>query len=138
MLNIFLFQPFRIEKSTPTDSISTYYLVYHMDLDHYRPGFIVYTDHIALMTSDGKTTHLIAGNSTQEGYREGVGAEARFIYIAGFAQISEKFVVVVDSGNHCLRLINRSTNKTSVFSGQCESPVDTRMVVQVDSTVPGL
>ena len=92
-----------------------------MQLDRYRPGFIVYNDYSALMTSDGATTHLIAGNSTQEGYREGVGAEARFYPITGFAQISEELVVVADSDNHCLRLIDRSTNKTSVFSGQCKS-----------------
>ena len=79
-----------------------------MELDRYRPGFIVYTDKHALMTSDGTTTHLIAGNSTQEGYREGVGAEARFYYIRGFAQISEKIVVVADRYNHCLRRLDRS------------------------------
>ena len=93
-----------------------------MELDRNRPGSLLYTENTALMTYDGTTTHLIAGSSTQSGYREGVGAEARFYYIPGFAQISEKLVVVADSGNHCLRLINRSTNKTSVFSGQCESP----------------
>ena len=121
MLKIFLFQPFRIEKSTPTDFISTSYFVYHMELDRYRPGFIIYTYEHALMTSDGTTTHLIAGSSTQEGYREGEGAEARFGTITGFAQISEKLVVVADRSNDCMRLIDRTTNKTSVFSGQCES-----------------
>ena len=77
------FDYFRIEKSSPTDIISTSDYVYHMDLDRYRPGFIVYTEKPALMTSDGTTTHLIAGNSTQYGYREGVGAEARFSYNKG-------------------------------------------------------
>ena len=90
-----------------------------MELDRYRPGFIVYTDKHALMTSDGTTTHLIAGNSTQEGYREGVGAEARFYTIAGFAQISEKLVIVADYLNSCLRLIDRTNNNTSEFSGLC-------------------
>ena len=92
-----------------------------MELDRYRPGYLLYTEETALMTSDGTTTHLIAGNSTKYGYREGVGDEARFTYIYGFAQISEKLVVVADSNNNCLRLIDRSTNKTSVFSGLCES-----------------
>ena len=90
-----------------------------MELDRYRPGFIVYTDKHALMTSDGTTTHLIAGNSTQEGYREGVGAEARFYDIGGFTQILDKLVVVADSSNHCMRLIDRTTNNTSLLSGQC-------------------
>ena len=121
MLKIFLFQPFRIEKSTPTDFISTSAEVYHIELDHYRPGYLVYSDSFALMTGDGTTTHLIAGSSTQGGYREGVGADARFFLMQGFAQISEKFVVVADTANDCLRLIDRTTNKTSAFSGQCQS-----------------
>ena len=121
MLKLFLFQPFRIEKSTPTDFISTSYLVYHMELDRYRPGFIVYTHKYTLMTSDGTTTYLIAGNSAQGGYREGVGADARFYRITGFAQITEKLVVVADVNNHCMRRIDRATNNTSVFSGQCKS-----------------
>ena len=121
MLKIFLFQPFRIEKSTPTDFISTVHLVHHMELDRYRPGYLLYTDLTTLMTIDGTTTHLIAGSSTQAGYREGVGADARFYYIPGFAQISEKLVVVADTENNCLRQIDRSNNKTSVFSGQCKS-----------------
>ena len=110
------FDYFRIEKSSPTDIISTSDYVYHMDLDRYRPGFILYTDKNALMTSDGTTTHLIAGNSTQYGYREGVGAEARFSYIKGLEQISEKLVVVADSANHCMRLIDRTSNTSSLFS----------------------
>ena len=116
------FTYFRIEKSTPADFISgSSWFVFHKELDRYRPGFIVYCDKHALMTSDGTTTHLIAGNSTQRGYREGVGAEARFYPITGLSQISEKLVVVADFHNHCMRLIDRSTNKTSVCSGQCKS-----------------
>ena len=77
-----------------------------MEFDHYRQGFIVYTDAHALMTSDGTTTHLIAGNSTQGGYREGVGADAKFGYITGFAQISEKLVIVADTNNHKIRILD--------------------------------
>ena len=110
------FDYFRIEKSTPTDIISTANVVYHMELDRYRPGYLLYNDQHALMTSDGTTTHLIAGNSTQYGYREGVGAEARFSYIKGLEQISEKLVVVADSANHCMRLIDRTSNTSSLFS----------------------
>ena len=115
------FDYFRIEKSTPTYIISTSYDVFHMESDRYRPGHIIHSDLYVLMTSDGTTTHLIAGNSTQGGYREGVGAEARFNYITGFAQISVKLIVVADFYNHCMRLIDRTTNNTSVFSGQCKS-----------------
>ena len=119
MLKNISFQPSRIEKSTPTSIISASVLVYHMELDLYRPGYLVYTDRDALMTSDGTTTHLIAGSFSQNGYREGVGAEARFNTIIGFVQISEKLIIVADHWNRCLRLIDRTTNNTSEFSGQC-------------------
>ena len=118
------FNCFRIEKSTPTDIISNSDYVLHMELDRYRPGYIVYPDKHALMTSNGTTTHLIAGSSTQEGYREGVGADARFNDIGGFTQISVKLVVVADTDNNCMRLIDRTTNTTSSFSGQCKSDGD--------------
>ena len=113
----------RIEKSSSTDFISTSTYVEHMELDRYRPGNLVYTDWRALMTGDGTTIHLIAGKSSELGYREGVGAAARFSRITGFTQISEKLVVVADSHNGCMRLIDRTTNKTSVFSGQCRNGV---------------
>ena len=76
----------------------------------------MYTDHHALMTSNGKTSQLIAGD-----YNEGVGAEARINIITGFTKISEKRVVVADRNNDCLRLIDLTTQSTSVFSGQYKS-----------------
>ena len=66
-----------------------------MELDRYRRGHIVFSNWYALRTSDGTTTHLIAGSSAR-GYKEAVGAEARFNRIYGFAQISEKSVFVAD------------------------------------------
>ena len=50
-----------------------------------------------------------------------MGAEARFGTITGFAQISERLVVVADHSNLCVRMIDRTTNTISVFSGQCGS-----------------
>ena len=61
-----------------------------MEMDQIRPGYIIFTDWCALMTTDSATTHVLAGNSTQQGYRGGIGGEARFDKITGFAQISEK------------------------------------------------
>ena len=112
----------RIEKSTPISLISpTPDIVYHMEFDRYIQGFVAYTAEHALMTGNGTTTHVIAGNSAQIGYKEGVGADARFNRVLSFAQISEKLVIVADLRNHCLRLIDRTTNNTSEFTGQCES-----------------
>ena len=90
-----------------------------MEFDRYIQGFVAYTAEHALMTGNGTTTHVIAGNSAQIGYKEGVGADARFNRVLSFAQISEKLVIVADLRNHCLRLIDRTTNNTSEFSGLC-------------------
>ena len=92
-----------------------------MEMDQIRPEYVIFTDWCALMTSDGTTTHVLAGNSTLQGYREGIGGEARFDKITGFAQISEKRVVLADYHNDCLRLIHRTSHSTSVFSGRCQS-----------------
>ena len=92
-------------------------------MDRYRPGRIIYTDKNCIKTYDGATTRLIAGRSDSHfygDYREGVGAEARFNAIQGFMQISDVHMVVEDSFNSCLRLIDRESGATSVFSGQCE------------------
>ena len=92
-----------------------------MELDKYRPGYIIYADRHVLMTSDGTTTHLIAENSAQGEYREGVGAVARFNRMGGFTQISEKLVVLADSGDLCMILIDRTSHTTSAFSGKCHA-----------------
>ena len=75
---------FRIEKSTPIDFISTSDDVLHMELDRYRQGFIVYTDANALMTHN----------------------------IHRFAQLSGKRVVVADTYNYCMRLVDRTLNSS--------------------------
>ena len=93
-----------------------------MEMDQIRPGYIIFTNWCALMTSDGTTTHVLAGNLTHQGYREGIGGEARFDKITEFAQISKKRVVLADYHDDCLRLIDRTSHSTSVFSGRCQSP----------------
>ena len=89
-------------------------------MDQIRPGYVIFTDWCALMTSDG-TTHVLAGNSYQQGYKGGIGGEARFDKITEFAQISKKRVVLADYHNDCLRLIARTSYSTSAFSGWCQS-----------------
>ena len=112
----------RIEKSTAADFISIIStdVVFPMEMDQYHPGYIIYDDSHALMTSNGKRTHLIAGHPKQAGYKEGVGAKAMFHFITGFTQISQERVVVADWRNNYLRLINCTTGVTSVFSGKCQ------------------
>ena len=70
-----------------------------MNFDMFKPGFMIYTDFRSLKTSDGTTTNVIAGET--RGYREGVGAKAKFKSVTRFVWLSGTRLVVVDSHNHC-------------------------------------
>ena len=76
------FYIFKIEESTPKAKVKASSDVYHMDFDMFKPGFMIYTDFHSLKTSDGTTTNVIAGET--RGYREGVGAKAKFKSVTGF------------------------------------------------------
>ena len=91
-----------------------------MESDRFMPGYLIYSEQYALMTSNGTKSQLVAGNVRTSGYVEGVGAEARFSYII-FTQMSTNILVVAYYWNNGLRLIDRTTHATSVLSGQCKS-----------------
>ena len=93
------FYIFRIEETTPKVKVKASFDVYHMDFDQYKPGFIIYTDFHSLKTSDGTTTHVIAGG--KKGYKEGVGTKAKSKTVTRFVWLSGTRLVVVDSHNHC-------------------------------------
>ena len=84
-----------------------------MQEDLFIPGNIVYSEGKSLKTTNGRTKQLIAGDSGVYGYAEGIGVDAYFKYIASFLQLNSTTLLVVDSGNHCLRLVDRITTTTS-------------------------
>ena len=92
--------------------------VYHMEMDQFKPGFIVYSDENSLKTSRGFETYDIVGSRTN-GYREGIGGQAKFNGIYGFVQILADLIVVVDNGNDCLRLVDRTTRRSMAYIGRC-------------------
>jgi hypothetical protein len=100
-----------------------------MELDLYKPcdlntptcNNVIYLDQNSLKTSDGTSSTTIAGNTTKDGYKEGIGSEAWFSAPKGFIQIKDQRDIVVDIGNCCLREIDCDTKATSQFSGQCET-----------------
>ena len=126
-VNILILLYLRLEDSesqtfvTSTDNT----WVYHIELDNYRPGNIIYTDYSALKTSDGVTTTVIAGNSSNWGYREGVGEDALFYGLTGFAQISLDRIIAAETSDdkECMRMIHRRNGSTSVFSGECREEI---------------
>ena len=56
------------------------------------------------------------------GYKEGICETARFCHITGFVQLNSSTVLIVDSCNHCVRLVDRNSKKTLGFAGECTWP----------------
>lgn len=100
-------------------NFATGMLVLNMQEDQSRPGYIMYSTPGALLTTNGVDTILIAGDVEELGYREGTRGDARFNVLSGFSQVGGDFVVVMDSINYCIRLVNSISGDTSVFSGDC-------------------
>ena len=72
-----------------------------------------------MKTTDGSSASLIAGSAIEFGYVEGVGSQARFNKIISFLQLSPNQVLIADQHNHCLRYLNRITNQTDQYAGNC-------------------
>jgi hypothetical protein len=75
-----------------------------LDID----GSIVVSDDSALrrVTMEGTVT-TVAGNGNEEGFADGVGANARFSNLCDVVVDGDGVIVVADQGNHCLRKIVR-------------------------------
>ena len=100
-------------------------MAYDIAEDEFIPGNLLFADSRSLKTTDGTTTSHIAGAiSKSYGYIDGVGANARFFLIISMIQLSISYVIVADYHNHCLRSVDRTTNLTSTYSGNCTNRGD--------------
>ena len=98
--------------------------MFHIAEDEFVPGNLLFADGNALKTTDGTTTSLIAGSSRYAGYLEDVGSNARFSGILSFLQLSSSILVLADHNNYCFRNVDRATNQTSPYSGNCTNRGD--------------
>lgn len=90
--------------------------VLHMEPDKYIEGNMLYNTHTALKSTDGTSTSVIAGG-LKMAYEEGRGEDAKFTFMNRFLQVNSVCVIVIDSFNHVLRLINRNTRETHLIAG---------------------
>ena len=105
-----------------TTFVTTESNVNHIEADQYVPGNILFSDGHALKTTDGTTTWLIAGSPSSSGYSTSSGSSARFYYLSGFHQVSATRVFLVDRNNHCMRMLDRTSNASYVsYAGYCRS-----------------
>lgn len=94
----------------------------YMEMDLFVPGNVLYVDYCTIKTTDGDAIWNIAGDqdSCYEDYADGVGDAAKFNKIGGFHQINSSHIIVLDTGNHQVRMLNRFTNMTTYLAGKCE------------------
>lgn len=86
------------------------------------PGNVLYSAGAALYTknlpSNSNSRRLIGQiNPLSLSYQEGNVTTAEFFDMTTFVQISKSQVLVSDTGNHVLRLIDRTTLETSLLAG---------------------
>lgn len=94
-------------------------MVYHMEVDLYEHGNILFSDGHSLKTTDGNVTMNVAGSATEAGYAEGEADTARFHAITGFHQITKTEVIVINWGKNCLMKVYRSSKLAMTYAGKC-------------------
>ena len=100
---------------------------YFIELDEYNAGEMIYIHEIALKsTSAGATATIIAGNVNEQAFKNGAASVARFDRPEGFTKTSSICIVVSDTYNKCVRVINLADmgNTVANFSGRCGSQGD--------------
>ena len=96
----------------------------YMEKDQFQPGNILYINSAAMksLNTSHWQPHVIAGRDNFDEYQEGQGSNARFNFMESFYQRNSTTVIVADSGNNCVRIVDRITNTTSRLSGRCGDP----------------
>ena len=96
--------------------------VSHMQEDLFVPGNILFSTTRSMKTTNGKITDHIVGHKTRQFYQEGIGENAGFVNILSFLQLNHTTMLVLDMPKNCVRLVDRQTNRTSQFLGNCTAP----------------
>lgn len=92
-----------------------------MENDPFLAGNVLFSDGCSVKTTNGTHTVRLVGKAAVEGYNNGVGREARFRWVTGFAILSSSAVLLADQGNYCFRLMDRMTLEVTDFAGSCSS-----------------
>lgn len=115
---------FILLRLSPDNSVKSFlrtqHSVFNIAQDKFIKGNLLFADRHALKSTDGSSTSTIAGSALSYGYVEGIGTTSRFNNIKDFIQLTDSTVLVIDLGNHCLRIINRFNNETAAYLGSCE------------------
>lgn len=90
--------------------------VFNMEPDISLQGNILFSHKLLLKTTDGQSTKVVADFTSLQSSKK---CSIPNPTITGTLQLSQDEIVVSFYCDHCLRLFNRVTNKTTTFAGQC-------------------
>ena len=96
------------------------YYAEHIELDEYQPGNILFLSWHSLQTASKDNSQIIAGKRGVAG--DAAGLDARFRWPRGFMQLTQSNVIICDTENHCLKLVDRNNGNTTTIAGQCSAP----------------
>lgn len=99
--------------------LSTDGIVYDINIDPFITGNILFIDQSCIKSTDGSNTIIIAGASDIDGFQNGDRKTARFNKPQGFVLLNSTTVVILDTNNHCLRLLNRLSSRVTTIAGAC-------------------
>ena len=85
----------------------------HMEFDMRRDGFVLYSSTSSMYTIDlkGKGIYQLTDFNGQ--------SNTNITLISSFAQLNRDWVLLIDIGNHCVKLMDRFKNTTEPFIGTC-------------------
>ena len=86
--------------------------------------FSTTTDHLVVRFEEGGTIEVLAGLSGSGGYVNGAAtmAQFRFVRLCGLAEDRFGGLIIVDSGNHCLRYLTHDYATVSTYAGDARRP----------------
>lgn len=90
-----------------------------LSVDNIENGNIIYVDGYSIRSSDGRNKTILAGSLQSFSYNNGVGSDAMFREIDAMLIINSTSILLADTGNHCLRLLDRVTLRVTDFAGNC-------------------
>lgn len=92
--------------------------------DLYNVGNYIFADSNSVKTTDGTTVLNMAGSPHVRDYIDGAGEDARFDTITSLLQLNRTHVIVSDTLNYCLRVLDMASTNVSVYAGTCTQKGD--------------
>jgi len=84
-----------------------------------QPQFFPYFLDVAEMIENNVAGKSQLNYTTRIFYKEGVGKEAIFNSVSSFVHKNKTHILLADRMNHCIRMVDRITRRTSSIAGQC-------------------